>query len=176
MCLPIYFFSALLPVRIWGLPACVRRSICDMSVRRQQSFVESRVEPDCFACKCTCTNIKKHYHCIISASILFASLTICVWGLAWSLFGFGDITLLWNMESERPALPELEGVPALPEFPRQAPQENSIRQEAALATEVWIVEATDDLNESSIHHKHAFYVLLNEWFQSRDDMCTLLTK
>ncbi len=43
---------------------------------------------------------------------------------------------------------------------------------------VWIVEATDDLDESSIRHKHAFYVLLNKGFQGqgRDYTCTLLTK
>jgi hypothetical protein len=80
------------------------------------------------------------------------------------------------MASEVPALRELEGVPALLEFPRQAPHENSIRQETALVTEVWVIEPTDDLDESGIRHKHAFYVLLNEWFQGRDYMCTLLTK
>jgi hypothetical protein len=80
------------------------------------------------------------------------------------------------MAYEAPALRELEGVPALPDFPRQAPHENSIRQETALAIEVWVVEATDDLDELGHRHKHAFYVLLNEWFQGRDYTCILLMK
>ena len=86
------------------------------------------------------------------------------------------------MESDEPALRELDdlddldGVPALPPFPQQAPRENSSRQETALATEVWVIEPTDDLDESGLRHKHAFYVLLNEWFQGRDYTCTLLTK
>jgi hypothetical protein len=67
-------------------------------------------------------------------------------------------------------------VPTLPEFCQQAPLENSIRQETALATEIWVVEPTDDLDESGHRHKHAFYVLLNEWFQGRDYTCVLLTK
>jgi hypothetical protein len=146
-----------------------------MSVGCQRSFVESHVEPDFFARKCTCTNIKKHHHCTFSALISFASLSVCVRGFARSPFVFGDIAPLQNMASEVPALP-LECVPALPEFPQQAPQENSIRQETALAMAVWIVEATDDLDESGHRHKHVFYVLLNEWFQGRDYTCTLLTK
>ena len=43
-------------------------------------------------------------------------------------------------------------------------------------TEVWVIEPTDGLDESGHCHKHAFYVLLNEWFQGRDYTCTLLTK
>jgi hypothetical protein len=81
------------------------------------------------------------------------------------------------MESEAPALPELEGVPALPELPHQAPQENSTQQEAALLeTEMWIIEATDDLDDAGIHHKNAFYVLLKELLQGRNYTCTRLTK
>jgi hypothetical protein len=91
-----------------------------MSTGHQQSFVESHVEPEFFACKFTRMIIKKHHHCKISASISFASLPVCVWGFARSSFAFGDIPPLRNMASEAPALPELEGVPALPEFPRQA--------------------------------------------------------
>ncbi len=53
------------------------------------------------------------------------------------------------MESEAPALPELECVAALPVFSQEAPQEN----EAAL---IWIVEDMDDLDESGIRHKNAF--------------------
>ncbi len=84
--------------------------------------------------------------------------------------------VLSNMESEAPALPEAEGVPALPEFPQQAPEENSTQQEAvALETDIWIIEATDDLDEAGICHKN-FYGLLKEWFQGRDYTCTLLTK
>jgi len=41
---------------------------------------------------------------------------------------------------------------------------------------MWIIEATDDLDDAGIHHKNAFYVLLKEWLQGRDYMCTLLTK
>ena len=41
---------------------------------------------------------------------------------------------------------------------------------------IWIVEGTDDLDESGVRHKNAFYVLLNEWFKRRDYTCTLLTK
>ena len=80
------------------------------------------------------------------------------------------------MASDVPALRELDGVPTLPEFPQQAPHENSIRQETALATEVWVIEPTGDLDESGHRHKHVFYVLLNKWFQGRDYTCTLLTK
>jgi hypothetical protein len=107
-----------------------------------------------------------------------------------SPFAFGDlltphlrsgiIAPLWNVASDVPALQDhldyLDSVPTLPEFRQQAPLENSIQQETALATEVWVVEPTDDLDESGHRHKHAFYVLLNEWFQGRDYTCVLLTK
>ena len=75
------------------------------------------------------------------------------------------------MASDVPALQDLDnldGVPTLPEFPQQAPLKNSIRQETALATEVWVIEPTDDLDESGHCHKHVFYLLLNEWFHGRD--------
>ena len=65
------------------------------------------------------------------------------WGISLSF------TSIQNMESEAPALPELECVAALPVFPQEAPQEN----EAAL---IWIVEDMDDLDESGIRHKNAF--------------------
>jgi len=80
-----------------------------------------------------------------------------------------SFTSVQNMESEAPALPELECVAALPVFPREAPQENE-------AVSFWIVEDTNDLDESGVCHKNAFYVLLNEWFRGRDYTCTLLTK
>ena len=41
-------------------------------------------------------------------------------------------------------------------------------QEAVLDMGIWIVEGTDDLDESGVCHKNAFYVLLNEWFKGRD--------
>ena len=48
--------------------------------------------------------------------------------------------------------------------------------EAVLDMGIWIVEGTDDLDESGVCHKNAFYVLLNEWFKGRDYTCTVLTK
>ncbi len=81
---------------------------------------------------------------------------------------WGIIAPLWNMTSDVRALRDhlddllvLDSVPTLPEFCQQAPLENSIRQETALATEVWVVEPTDDLDESGHRHKHAFYVRMH---------------
>ena len=79
------------------------------------------------------------------------------------------------MELQAPALPGLEGVPALPLFPQQAPKEHSMEQEDA-ALDIWIIEDTDNLNDASIRHKNAFYALLKEWFLGRDYTCTFLTK
>ena len=84
------------------------------------------------------------------------------------------------MESEAPAAPALpaaflpgEPAPAaLPEAPAPALE----TQEAVLDVGIWIVEGTDDLDESGVRHKNAFYVLQNEWFKGRDYTCTLLTK
>ena len=84
------------------------------------------------------------------------------------------------MESEAPAAPALpaaflpgEPAPAaLPEAPAPALE----TEEAVLDVGIWIVEGTDDLDESGVRHKNAFYVLLNEWFKGRDYTCTLLTK
>jgi hypothetical protein len=84
------------------------------------------------------------------------------------------------MEYEAPAAPALpaaflpgEPAPAaLPEAPAPALE----TQEAVLDVGIWIVEGTDDLDESGVRHKNAFYVLLNEWFKGRDYTCTLLTK
>ena len=79
------------------------------------------------------------------------------------------------MESQAPALPRLEDVPALPPFPQEAPEENSTEQEGA-ASDIWIIECSDDLDDAGICHKNAFYTLLKEWFLRRDYTCTLLTK
>jgi hypothetical protein len=79
------------------------------------------------------------------------------------------------MESQTQALPELEGMPALPPFPQEAPKEHSTKQEGA-ASDIWIIEGTDDFDDTDIHHKNAFYALLKEWFLGRDYTCTLLTK
>jgi hypothetical protein len=42
--------------------------------------------------------------------------------------------------------------------------------------EIWIIEATDDLDEAAVCHKNELYELLKEWFQGRDYTCILLTK
>ena len=42
--------------------------------------------------------------------------------------------------------------------------------------EIWIIEATDDLDEAGVRHKNKFYELLKEWFQGRDYTCILLMK
>ena len=77
-------------------------------------------------------------------------------------------TSVQNMESESPA--------ALPEAPTPALPEPVVTQEAVLDVGRWVVEGTNDLDESGVRHKNAFYVLLNEWFNGRDYTCTLLTK
>jgi hypothetical protein len=79
------------------------------------------------------------------------------------------------MESQAPALPGLEDVPALPLSPQEATKEHSIKQEGA-ALDIWIIECSDNLDDASICHKNAFYPLLKEWFLGRDYTCTLLTK
>ena len=67
-----------------------------------------------------------------------------------------------------PALPAAflpgEPAPALPEWLAPALE----TQEAVLDVGIWIVEGTDDLDESGVRHQNAFYVLLNEWFKGRD--------
>ena len=45
-----------------------------------------------------------------------------------------------------------------------------------MATEAWVIEPMDNLDESGHRHKHAFYLLLNEWFHGRDYTCILRTK
>ena len=89
----------------------------------------------------------------------------------------GYLTSVQNMESKAPAAPALpaaflpgEPAPALPEVPAPALE----TQEAVLDVGIWIVEGTDDLDESGVRHKNAFYVLLNEWFKGRDYTCTNL--
>ena len=62
------------------------------------------------------------------------------WGISLSF------TSIQNMESEAPALPELECVAALPVFPQEAPQENE-------AASIWIVEDTNDLDDAGVRHK-----------------------
>ena len=57
MGLPICEFSALLPIRIRGLPVCIRGSVCDVSVTHQQSCVESRIQPVFF-----CMQMHMHSH------------------------------------------------------------------------------------------------------------------
>ena len=80
-------------------------------------------------------------------------------------------------EAPAPALPEvpapalLAALPVFPldaVFPQYAPQENSTSQEAVLETQavldtgIWIVEGTDDLDESGVRH-----IILN----GRTTMC-----
>ena len=160
-----------------------------MSVWCQRSFVESRVEPDFFACKCThanflackctCTNIEKHHQHkhehkktqpLITPHLRsgICSLPICVRGLSlpsgkWHLTCRPYETwTIWTVCQPYPSSPN-----KLP---------SRIRQETALATEAWVIEPMDNLDESGHRHKHAFYLLLNEWFHGRDYTCTLLTK
>ena len=78
------------------------------------------------------------------------------------------------MESQAPALPELEGVPAVPPLPQQAPEEHSTIQEGA-ALDIWKIEGTVNLDDAGICHKNAFYALLKEWFQRRDYTCTCIS-
>ncbi len=42
--------------------------------------------------------------------------------------------------------------------------------------DTWIIKGTDNLDDASICHRNAFYMLLKEWFRGRDYTCTLLTK
>ena len=151
----------------------------DQFVTCQQSFLESCVEPD--FCACTCTQAHQKHHHIAFDSItphLRSKITHNHSPFAISLTS--DLIILccqiWNL-STSPT--RVEGVPALPEFPQQAPKANSTQQEAAGSeTDIWIIDATDGLDEDSVCHKNALYVLLkvNEWFHGRDYMCTLLTK
>ncbi len=60
-------------------------------------------------------------------------------------------------------------------LPQEAPEEHPIKQEGA-ALDTWIIEGTDNLDDSGICHKNAFCVLLKKWFCGRDYTCTLLTK
>jgi hypothetical protein len=128
-----------------------------------------------------CTHARTLISKIIVVSHYFDSiaLPVCIQGYItvtlhlW--YHFCPIFSFHIMESQPPALPELGGVPALPPFPQEAPEEHPIKQEGAVS-ETWIIEGTDNVDDAGICYKNAFYVLLKEWFRGRDYTCTLLTK
>ncbi len=137
----------------------------DWFVMCQQSFLQSPVEAEF----CARTRAHSHQKSLPYRIILVAlhspfafgdisqSLSIC--GIAY--IQFYRFVLLNIMESQAPALTDLGGVPALPPFPQEAPEEHPTKQEGA-ALDIWMIEGTDDLDDADICHKNAFYANLKE--------------